>query len=118
VLERQGKYEEAESMNRQTLARREKVLGAEHPDTLTSIYCLAHLLANQRRTDESLVLYKRACTGYSAVLGEDHPTTRACQNHYSKVLMSLEEDRCTLLCETPDYVEAKHTAEDRHYHVG
>ena len=79
-------------MNRQTLARYEKVLGIEHPDTLMSLYCLAHLLANMRRTDESIVLYKRACTGYSAVLGEDHPTTRACRNHYSKVLTSLEEE--------------------------
>ncbi|KAF1991357.1 kinesin light chain 1 [Aulographum hederae CBS 113979] len=85
-----GKYSEAESMNRQTLARYEKVLGADHPHTLMSIYCLAHLLANQRRTDESVVLYERACTGYSAVLGEDHPTTRACRNHYFEVLMSLK----------------------------
>jgi hypothetical protein len=46
VLDNQGKYEEAESMNRQTLAWRDRVLGPEHPDTLTSVYCLAHLLAN------------------------------------------------------------------------
>jgi hypothetical protein len=42
-----GKYEEAEAMHRQTLATREKVLGRKHPDTLTSVYCLAHLLAEQ-----------------------------------------------------------------------
>jgi hypothetical protein len=75
-------------MNRQTLARKEKVLGAEHPDTLTSVYCLAHLLVNRRCIDESLVLYKRACIGYSAVLGEDHPTTRACYDYYSELLMT------------------------------
>ena len=46
VLDSQGKYEEAESMHRQTLATREKVLGLEHPDTLTSVYYLAHLLAS------------------------------------------------------------------------
>jgi hypothetical protein len=34
VLRRQGKYEEAEAMNRQTLARREKVLRSDHPHTL------------------------------------------------------------------------------------
>ena len=33
VLYGQGKYEEAETMHRQTLAMREKVLGGEHPDT-------------------------------------------------------------------------------------
>ncbi|KAF1941164.1 TPR-like protein [Clathrospora elynae] len=29
--------------------------------------------------DESLLLYKRACAAYPTVLGEDHPTTRACR---------------------------------------
>jgi hypothetical protein len=47
VLNRQGKYEEAESMNRQTLARQEKVLGPEHPDTLTSMSNLAEVLTSQ-----------------------------------------------------------------------
>jgi hypothetical protein len=32
-----GKYKEAEAMHRQTLARRENVLGREHPNTLTSV---------------------------------------------------------------------------------
>ncbi|KAG9383208.1 kinesin light chain [Pyrenophora tritici-repentis] len=63
VLDKQGKYEEAEAMNRQTLARRENVLGPEHPDTLTSVYYLAHLLAKQHRVDESLLLYQRASAG-------------------------------------------------------
>jgi hypothetical protein len=33
VLGKQGKYEEAEAMHRQTLELREKVPGEEHPDT-------------------------------------------------------------------------------------
>ncbi|CAG8882505.1 unnamed protein product, partial [Penicillium egyptiacum] len=37
VLESQGKYEEAEAIHRRTLQDREKVLGPEHPDTLTSV---------------------------------------------------------------------------------
>jgi hypothetical protein len=93
VLGRQGKYAEAESMHRQTLATREKVLGVEHPDTLTTVYCLAHLLANQRQYDESIALYKRACTGYNATLGSDHPTTRSCHQHYLQTLSSQEHDR-------------------------
>jgi hypothetical protein len=51
VLERQGKYEEAESINMQTLAQYKKVLGAEDLDTLTSPVLLAHLFANVYRTD-------------------------------------------------------------------
>ncbi|KAF2022448.1 hypothetical protein EK21DRAFT_45238, partial [Setomelanomma holmii] len=71
----QGKYEEAEAMNRQTLALSETVLGSEHPDTLISIYCLAHLLAKLCCYHESFALYERACAGYYIVFGEDHPTT-------------------------------------------
>ncbi|KAF2865795.1 hypothetical protein BDV95DRAFT_506340, partial [Massariosphaeria phaeospora] len=64
-----GKYGEAETMHRQTLARYEKkVLGHEHPDTLTSVYCLAHLLAPRHRYKESLVLCDRASAGYEATV--------------------------------------------------
>ncbi|KFZ20701.1 hypothetical protein V502_03050 [Pseudogymnoascus sp. VKM F-4520 (FW-2644)] len=37
ALDDQGKYKEAEAMHRQTLALREKVLGKEYPDMLTSM---------------------------------------------------------------------------------
>jgi hypothetical protein len=59
------------------------VLGREHPSTLTSVYCLAHLLAEQHHYQESLGLYERAFTGYCTVLGERHPTTQACRQLYS-----------------------------------
>jgi hypothetical protein len=75
VLGRQSKYEEAESMHRQTLAMRKKVLSVDHTDTLTSGYSLA----NRHCYSESTVLYKRACARFATVLGEDHPTTRACR---------------------------------------
>jgi hypothetical protein len=102
VLNRQGKYEEAEAMHRQTLATREKVLGREHPDTLTSVYCLAHLLAKQHMFKESLNLYRRACDGYSKVLGEHHPTTRACRQHCSKVFESQEQSPVVFSAAAPD----------------
>jgi Tetratricopeptide repeat len=79
-------------MNRQTLAQREKVLGPEHPDTLGSVYCLAHLLASRQRYDDSATLYKRACAGYSTVLRKDHPTTRACRQHYSNMLAKIPNE--------------------------
>ncbi|KAF2818262.1 hypothetical protein CC86DRAFT_309553, partial [Ophiobolus disseminans] len=89
-----GKYGEAETMHRQTLARSEKkVLGHEHPDTLTSVYCLAHLLAHRHRYEESLVLYNRVSAGYEAVLGKDHPTTRACRQHYADALALAKQEQ-------------------------
>ena len=91
MLDRQGKYEEAEAMHRQTLALSEKVLGKEHPDTLTSVYSLAHLLAKQNLYDDAATLYQRACDGDSMVLGDDHPTARACQRHYLEMLQGKEQ---------------------------
>jgi tetratricopeptide (TPR) repeat protein len=90
VLNRQGKYEDAETMNRKTLAQREKVLGLKHPDTLISVYCLAYLLAKQHRVNKSLILYQRASSGYNTTLRRDHPTTKACDEHYAK-LCALQE---------------------------
>ncbi|ENH99051.1 hypothetical protein COCC4DRAFT_154204, partial [Bipolaris maydis ATCC 48331] len=70
---------------------REEVLGREHPDTLSSVYCLAHMLATLCDYKESLNLYNRACDGYSVVLGEHHSTTRACRQHHSEVLLSCKQ---------------------------
>jgi hypothetical protein len=80
-------------MHRRALEGREKALGREHPDTFTSVYCLAYLLAKRRDYNESLALYNRACDGYSIVLGEHHPTTRACRQHRSEMLALQEQSQ-------------------------
>ena len=43
-LMRRGRYRAAEQMHRQALELRQKVLGPEHPDTLTSMGELAHVI--------------------------------------------------------------------------
>jgi hypothetical protein len=90
VLDSQGKYDEAEAMHRQTLQLREEVLGQRHPDTLTSIYCLAYLLQNRKDYDNSSALYQKASSGFEEVLGIDHPTTLACSKHHSSMLKESE----------------------------
>jgi hypothetical protein len=112
VLDSQGKYEEAEAMNRQTLALKEKVLGPEHPDTLTSVYCLAHLLSTRHRYNESLTLYERACAGYETILGKDHPTTRACYQHYTSALALEQQGQCALLPTTADSSASMHRVKE------
>lgn len=47
VLADRGQYEEAEKLNRPALEWYEKELGVQHPDILTSVYCLAYLLYKQ-----------------------------------------------------------------------
>ncbi|KAH9879735.1 hypothetical protein IAQ61_001554 [Plenodomus lingam] len=90
-----GKYKEAEAMDRQTLARREKLLGHEHLATLANIYSLAYLTHRHRYT-ESLALYDRASAGYQAVLGKDHPITRVCHQHHTEALASQEQGQLVI----------------------
>jgi hypothetical protein len=78
-------------MQRQALAGREKELGTSHPDTLTSVYCLAYLLNARQDFQQALDLYRRALSGYDRVLGADHPTTAACREHLSSLLKRMEQ---------------------------
>ncbi|KAG1671285.1 hypothetical protein FOA52_010856 [Chlamydomonas sp. UWO 241] len=80
LLKTQGDLGEAEALARQELAGCEKVLGAEHPDTLTSVDSLAMLLKDQGKLDEAEPLYMRVQAGREKVLGAEHPDTRASVN--------------------------------------
>ncbi len=77
-------------MNRRALEGREKVLGVEHPDTLTSVYNLAYLFHHQQRYNDASVLYLRASAGFPKTLGLDHPTTQNCSYHYSSMIREME----------------------------
>lgn len=61
---------------RRALVGSERVLGADHPNRLTSVYCLAICSPTSHCYDESLRLYDRAIVGYSKVIGLEHPTTK------------------------------------------
>ena len=52
VLRDQRRYDEAEQMNRRAPEGREKVLGAEHPDTPTSVGIPALVLQDQNEDVE------------------------------------------------------------------
>jgi tetratricopeptide (TPR) repeat protein len=91
LLQNQGKYEEAETMNRRTLERKEKALGKEHPDTLTSVYCFAYLCHQQKRYNAASELYERACDGFQRALGPQYPTSIACCNNYSRMLGEINQ---------------------------
>ncbi|KAK4220475.1 kinesin light chain 1, partial [Podospora fimiseda] len=59
VLDKLGKYEEAEKMHRQVLQLREKVLGKEHPHTLASMNNLALVLKKLGKYEEADVSTQR-----------------------------------------------------------
>lgn len=90
ALSKQGKYAEAEEMQRRTLELKEKALGKEHSSTSVSVWWLAYLLEGQRSLNGSTSLYERACTGFQKVLGPDHPDTVSCSKQYESILKNVK----------------------------
>lgn len=75
-------------MNWRVLEDREKVLGPDHPDTLTSIDNLAKVLQCQGMYEEAEVMNRRALAGRDKVLGEEHPDTLISVSNLTLVLSS------------------------------
>jgi len=70
-----------QNLRQQAMDLSEKVLGKEHPVTLSSVYCVAYALSRLEAYDEALSLYSRALDGYIRALGPAHltPATRLLQ---------------------------------------
>ena len=81
VLPDGGRYGEAEPLHLRALEARERVLGKEHRDTLTSVNDLAMLYDEQGRRGEAEPLYLRALKGSKRVLGKEHPETLTVVNN-------------------------------------
>ncbi|CUS08952.1 unnamed protein product, partial [Tuber aestivum] len=86
VLQRQGKYDESETLNRRALKGHEKALGPDHPDTLKSLSNLAWVLQQQGKYDESGTMHRRVLEGRERLLGPDHPNTLGSLNNLAIML--------------------------------
>jgi TolA-binding protein len=71
----QQKYAEAELLLRESVQQREKVLGAEHVDTLLSKYMLAFTLYEQQKYGEAEQLWRESAQQREKVLGAEHVDT-------------------------------------------
>ncbi len=74
-LKDQGRYNEAERMEREVYENRRRVLGPENPQTLVSMNNLAAMLYEQDRYAEAEKLYRETLEISRRVLGPDHPDT-------------------------------------------
>lgn len=83
-LDDRAQYPQALPLFQRALAIREKVLGAEHPDTATSLNNLAMLYQTQGEYAQALPLYQRALAIYEQVLGKDHPDTKIVRENYAQ----------------------------------
>ena len=75
MLLEQQKYNEAAQLLRQSVQQREKVLGAEHVDTLDSKYWLACTLHKQQKYNEAAQLLRQSVQQREKVLGAEHVDT-------------------------------------------
>ncbi|KAI9766019.1 MAG: hypothetical protein M1840_007026, partial [Geoglossum simile] len=85
----QGEYAAAEKLCRSVVEEKEKVLGPEHPDTLTSVSDLGSVLESLGRYEEAEAMHRRALEGYEKVLGPEHPDTLTSVSNLGSVLESL-----------------------------
>jgi hypothetical protein len=68
---------------------RRRVVGAEHPDTLTSQNNLAGVLRDLGRLEESEAEYRVVVDARGRVLGTEHPDTVASRRALDAVLTKL-----------------------------
>ena len=85
VYRRLGLYPQAEEHLPLALEIRKRVLGEEHPDTLTSMHSLANLYNDQGRYAEAEPRYLKTLEIRKRVLGEEHSDTLASMNSLAVV---------------------------------
>jgi tetratricopeptide (TPR) repeat protein len=72
LYQKQGEYEQAEPLYQRTLRLQEQSLGADHPDTASTLHQLAAVYQEQGQYGEAELLYKRALAIDEKVYGSDH----------------------------------------------
>ncbi|KAI4940873.1 hypothetical protein J4E91_011130 [Alternaria rosae] len=85
-LWKQGRYSVAQQIAAKAVAAREKALGREDYQTLTSVVVLALVVKAQGRYGEAETLNRRALEGREEKLGEDHPDTLTSVNNLAGVV--------------------------------
>jgi tetratricopeptide (TPR) repeat protein len=86
VLFNQGQYQQAESTARDVLNERERVLGPEHPDTISARHYVARSVLLQGRYAEAETEYRQLVKWRERILGNEHPDTLASRNNLALAL--------------------------------
>ena len=81
--------EDSIELYEQVLADQERVLGPDHPDTLTTRNNLAGAYKDVGRFGEAIELYKRVLADQERILAPDHPDTLAARNNLAGAYYSV-----------------------------
>ena len=88
ILQRQGKFKDAELACRRAWKEGEKVWGVNHACTLAHESRLASILYHQDKLAEAEALYGHTLTQREKLLGPDHPDTLLSADHLANLLYS------------------------------
>jgi tetratricopeptide (TPR) repeat protein len=86
---------------RRALESSERVLGAEHPQTLGSVNNLASCLRALGDAAGALPLYRRAAEGMERLYGPDHPSTRIMKANLDSATRDSARDSAMVRNEKP-----------------
>jgi hypothetical protein len=90
-------------LHQQNLADQMRVLGGEHPQTLTTRGNLAAAYQAAGRTDEAVMLLERALTDQVGVQGAEHPQTLTTRGNLAAAYRAMNEaSKAPNLHEQPD----------------
>ena len=95
-LQSSGDVAAALPLLRRTLEAADRVLGPEHPYTLSSVNNLASCLQALGDAAGALPLFRHALAGYERVLGVEHPDTLTCVNNLASCLQALGDAAAAL----------------------
>ena len=104
AYESAGRLGEAIALYEQVLADRIRVLGPDHPDTLSSRNNLAYAYISVGRLADAIALYEQTDADSVRVLGPDHPDTFVSRNNLAFVyeLVGRFDEAITLRRQTLD----------------
>jgi tetratricopeptide (TPR) repeat protein len=88
-LQGQGQLTRAIVLFERSLTDRQRVLGDEHPATLSSRNNLAHAYRSVGRLAEAISLFERSLTDRQRVLGDEHPATLSSRNNLAYAYRSV-----------------------------
>src|SRR5262249_22522977 len=85
-LDAKGRHGEAETVFRESLAVRRRLLGEEHPNTALGYFFVAQNLDRQGRPAEAQPLLQKTLELRRKLLGEEHPHTAQSYNNLASNL--------------------------------
>jgi tetratricopeptide (TPR) repeat protein len=71
----QGKLVEAAALGEEVLEKNRRILGEQHPDTLSTVHNLASTYWSQEKLVEAAALGEEVLEKRRKILGEEHPDT-------------------------------------------